>query len=423
VYLKKLKKSIVFTNRLDIFLLIVIFLLAAIPVLLGVLFKEKKEIPEVVQTVNLYLSRQSGELLGMETTEKLIREFEEKTPGISILFADNSQQNDEQVHSPDILVFDDGNYGSLAAYDMLVEFNAFSNHESGSNQLAVPLVSFINLLFYNIDILSAAGFDSPPKTRDEFTAYARIVAGSNPGVSATALSLKQSDHYSLSRDVFSWIWAGGGNFWAEGDKPFLNTRLIANDIAFLDTLNREGMMAGGIFETTGDQRLNEFAGGRIAMMIASTKVIPYLRERMRDGAFGITAVPDANTGGRYSAGISSIYAGISADCKNISEARSFLNFLESKSSFICDELKAVPGIVANIIPGDYVMDDPYYSKAWEIFEFTQIAEDFKGKPNADEYEAAFLEELRIYFDSRTRTAQQTITAIQQRWDEIFEGSR
>jgi ABC-type glycerol-3-phosphate transport system substrate-binding protein len=153
------------------------------------------------------------------------------------------------------------------------------------------------------------------------------------------------------------------------------------------------------------------------MMVASTQIIPYLRERMGDSAFGITTIPDQGTGGVYSINISSIYAGINPNSEHPEEALNFLEFLAEKNPLFCYELKAVPGAVSNLIPGDYIIDDPFYSKAWDIFESARIVEGFSGKSGAQEYENAFLEELRIFFET-DRTAQQTITAIIQRWSEI-----
>jgi hypothetical protein len=81
---------------------------------------------------------------------------------------------------------------------------------------------------------------------------------------------------------------------------------------------------------------------------------------------------------------------------------------------LCAELKAVPGDAAQLIPGEYMRDDPYYSKAREIFESSQIVSGFYGKAGAQKFERAVLEEMREFFESG-RTAEQTAVAIQQRW--------
>jgi len=368
----------------------------------------------------LLLSPQFEELFGQEITETLLQEFMKGKSGLRIRLL---KLPEEKETVPDILIFDEGNYSALIDEGILAKLSSYSKNKE---QLAIPLVSFMNLLFYNIDILTAAGFDRPPKTRDEFLNYAKIVSGSNEdqlaNTAGAAISLSLKDKNAMQRDIFSWIWASGGNFWQEGNRPVLNARTTSGDINFLGRLYNDRVLAYRIFETTGEQRLEDFANGNIAMMIASTGVIPFLRERMGDKSFGITNIPGSGPSGKYNIGISSIYAAINVNCEYPDEAWDFLAFLEKQSRLFCDALKAVPGAVSGIIPGDYVRDDPFYSKSQDIFESSVIVQGFSGKPYAEEYENAFLEELQRSFRS-SRTAEETITAIQRRWDEIFSRAR
>jgi multiple sugar transport system substrate-binding protein len=413
-YRKNEKKSIRPSGYgpIDLVLLIVVACLIITPIAINIFIK----VNTGVKQVNLSLSPRFEELFGSEMTETLLREFNERNPDLRVQVSDAPS---------DILIFDEGEFSVLAAAGALAK-HPYIDYEPGpeeeplqsfiADRLAVPLVSFMDMLFYNIDILSAAGFDRPPKTRDEFIAYAGAVSGGNAGA---ALSLSSADRQALSRDIFSWIWAAGGSIEPSEDASqgaSVNNRAVIADINFFGTLNRNKVLAPRVFDTTGDQRLEEFAGGRIAMMIASTRAIPYLREKMGDGAFGITTVPVSGGAGKYGVCLSRIYAGLNADCEYPAEAWSFLAFLAEKSPLFCAQLKAVPGMVSELIPGDYVRDDPLYSKAWDIFESSVIVQGFSGKPGAQEYENAFLEELRIFFETG-RTAQDTAAAIQRRWDE------
>ena len=410
IYLKNKKKSICSSDpvRIDLFIVAALAVLLITPVIINSSIKAKVE----AKKVSLSLSPRFGEVFGSEMTETLLREFKERYPDLQI----------QITGDPDILIFDEGEFGVFAAEGALAKID-FYEEESPlfeTDQQAVPLASFMDMLFYNIDLLSAAGIDRPPKTRDEFLACAAAVSGGNSGA---ALSLGSADRQALSRDIFSWIWAAGGNIEpAENSSQdsYVNNRAFIADIDFFGALNRNKVLAPRVFETTGDQRLEEFANGKIAMMIASTRAIPFLRERMGDGAFGITAVPSsgnqpAGLGGKYGVCLSGIYAGLSADCEHPEEARNFLAFLAEKSPLLCAQLKAVPGKVSDLIPGDYVRDDPFYSKAWDIFESSEIVPGFSGRPGAQEYESAFLEELRVYFETE-RTAQDTAAAIQKRWE-------
>jgi len=453
--LNLLKKSICQLSKFDVFLLLVIIILILSPPFLKRVFKSETGPGQIY----LSLSMLNGEFFSGDTTEKLIQEFNEKNPDIIIRLVTDDP-------TADILIFDELDADSLFTSGALAKLPAISPATLSENipselpaestgekeylaGLAIPLVSFMDLLFYNIEILTDAGFGHPPRSRDEFLAYARTVSRKNSSagksITGTALSLCQNDKQAISRDIFSWIWAAGGNFFPGENSllhnssiqsssifvtplstpPVFNTRAMINDITFLGTLNREGLLAPEIFETSGKQRIEEFAQGQIAMMIASTQSIPYLRERMGDETFGITTIPHPGTGGRYNISVSSIYAGINSNFQNsdVSETLSlqmlaalrFLNFLAEKSSLFSVELNAVPGSVFNVIPGDYIRQDPFYSKAWDIFDASQIVQSFCGK--LSEYETAFLEELRVFFESN-RTAQQTAAAIHQRWDLI-----
>jgi ABC-type glycerol-3-phosphate transport system substrate-binding protein len=102
-------------------------------------------------------------------------------------------------------------------------------------------------------------------------------------------------------------------------------------------------------------------------------------------------------------------------CEHQEEARNFLVFLAGKRELFCDFFKAVPGVISDIVPAGYIRDDIFYSKAQDIFENSVIVQGFSGKPQ--EYEDAFMEELRAFF-SNARTPLETVNAIQRRWDEI-----
>jgi len=428
MYSKKPKKSIRLSGQIDIFLIIAVLILIISPFVINAVFK----LNSANKTKDIYLSARCEEFFGKELTEKLIQDFMEINPDVRIKLLNppsasgetaNSKPAQEKISIPDVIIFDEGEFSSLVDGENLKPFELLSDSENSDGQLALPLVSFMDLLFYNIDLLSTAGFDRPPKTREEFLAYSKTVSKSDSGLLAdaagAAISLSPEDTQALSRDIFSWIWASGGDFWQTEDAPVFDDRSTIRDISFLGSLSREGALAPGIFETTGEKRLEEFAQGKIAMMIASTRSIPALREKMKDGAFGITTIPGSGAAGKYGIGLTGYFAGISASCENPDKAQDFLSFLAEHIPLFCAELKAVPGDVTQFIPGDYMKDDPYYSKAREIFESSRIVRGFYGKPGVEKFEKAVREELKEFFEN-ARTAEQTVATIQKRWDEFYK---
>jgi len=425
MYSKKPKKSIRLSGQIDIFLIIAVLVLIISPFVINAVFK----LNSTNKMKDIYLSARCEEFFGRELTEKLIQDFMEINPDVRIKLLNapvasgetaNQKTSQEKISIPDVIIFDEGEFSSLVDGEILKPFELFPDSENSGGQLALPLVSFMDLLFYNIELLSAAGFDRPPKTREEFLAYAKTVSGGNSGLLAdaagAAISLSPEDTQALSRDIFSWIWASGGDFWQAEDAPVFDDRPTIRDISFLGSLSREGTLAPGIFETTGEKRLEEFAQGKIAMMIASTRSIPALREKMKDNSFGITTVPGSGAAGKYSIGLTGYFAGISASCENPDKAQAFLSFLAEHIPLFCAELKAVPGDVTQFIPGDYMKDDPYYSKAREIFESSRIVRGFYGKAGAEKFEKAVREELKDFFETG-KTAEQTVAAIQKRWQQ------
>ncbi|MDR0503028.1 MAG: extracellular solute-binding protein [Treponema sp.] len=400
-----MKKSISSAARIDIFIILAAVVLITCLFIFSINFKTDKKAETEFLPVELLISPRCEELFGVEMTGTLMWDFEEQNPELILRLL-----QDEDKKEADIFIFDQG------------ELNLFLANGIELHSAAEPLVSFINLLFYNIGLLEAADFDRPPKTREEFLAFARAVSAGGTARSmnaaGAAISLSPRDRQAVSRDIFSWIWAAGNNMWnPDSDTPVINTRALIRDISFLGDLNRAGAFAPAHFDMTGDQLLEEFAKGKIAMMIASSGAIPYLREKMGDDAFGITNIPGSGTGGKYSGVLSGIYAGVNANCRYPDEALRFLEFLAEKSLILCTELKAVPGVTSDLFAVNYMNTDPFYSKARDIYESTDIIQGFSGKTGAVQYENIVRDEMRVFFDT-SRSAQDTANAIQRRWDLI-----
>ena len=357
----------------------------------------------------LLISSRYMELFGEETAEMLIREFLQQHPNLQIRFADEYA---------DIIFFTDSELPGLLRSNAL-----------GAEPLIIPLVSYMDMLFYNTKLLKAAGFDRPPKTGVEFVSWARGAGGAG-----FAMGLNPNDRKSLSREIFSWIWAAGGDFWPVAEegtsnhayRPVFSSPITISTLHFLRELYRQGLMAPYTFSKTGAERLQEFAQGRIAMIVASTRDIPALRKAMGDNSFGVTAIPSVaapGAGGFVKSGIklSYLYAGISPDCIHLDKAREFLTFLAERNALIASQLEAVPGVIpgspAGFSFGQHIAHNPHYLRAWDIFESSRIVHGFSKRTQAEEFEAIVLEELQAFFDER-QNATVTANNIQNRWDAL-----
>jgi multiple sugar transport system substrate-binding protein len=410
----------------DYFLLFAAIVLCVVFIVVNLFFRNSAGF----RRTRLLIARQSTALFGADTIAALIKEFEERNPELQIKI-EAAGSGGQSPLDPDIVFFEEDRSGGPARQETLISLEPYMSAETGAEpasgargspvvRKAIPLVSFMDLLFYNAGILQALGFDRPPKTREEFFACAKAVSDSGGGVYGAALGLSPDDPPAPRREIFSWIWAAGADFFPpeRGGRPYFGNKTAVDVIAFLGRLNREGVLAPGTFIKSGADRIGEFVDGKIAMMIASSQEIPRLKKQI--GAFGVTVIPGGVPGdGKSRVGLSGIYAGISKNCANPDEAWTFLAFLAEKGPVLAAALEAVPGAapegLSGVFPGDYMKEDPLYSKAWDIFEAAETERGFSDYPHGDDYEAAVREALRTFFEQEQNPAD-AVTAIQRRWD-------
>jgi ABC-type glycerol-3-phosphate transport system substrate-binding protein len=381
-YAEKLKNLAGRINRrrlIDIFLVA-----AAVTVLVFIIVSRtntrSEEPRRTARHIDISISSQCRDLFGNDTLSALIKEFEEQNPGLRIKEAAPDGQ------ATDIVFFDDNGFNGIAK-------DSYLHVET--------LVSFMDLFFYNIDILKAVNLDRPPKTRAEFLAAARALVKNNADpppqepVFPFALGLSPSDPMALRRDFYPWVWANGGDMPPLGveDENEELPRAHIEIISFFEQLNREELLAPGTFEKTRTQRLEEFAEGKIAMMTASARDIPFLIQKANGITFGITTVPTTSQG-KNRLGLLSIYAGINSACARPDEARTFLAFFAERSQILASALGAVPGSYPETFPGEYIAEDPLYSKAWDIFEATDIVGHKPSRFFEEEINSVIREKLR-----------------------------
>jgi multiple sugar transport system substrate-binding protein len=345
--------------------------------------------------IELVVSSQCERLFGRETMDALIREFGEQRPDMRIRIAEQGA---------DLVFFDDSAFGGMAQAGALHSLASYIHTENAASEWAIPLVSFMDLFVYNITILKAAGFDRPPKTRLEFLDCARAVAAMHnnaPDVYSYALGLSGADPLALRREFFAWMWAAGGEIRPPANERGLPefSRPAEEIFGFFAQLNREGLLAPDAFTTTGAERIGQFAQGKIAMMTISARDLPLLKKRM-GAALGLSSIPAAMALGKPRLELSAIYAGISAECVRQDEAWSFLAFLAEQGKTLSAALTAIPGSLPDALPGvsafpgDYILEDPLYSKAWEIFEAADTVEGFSGHPRKADMDRFVREKLQ-----------------------------
>ncbi|MDR1900967.1 MAG: extracellular solute-binding protein [Treponema sp.] len=463
-----------------LFVLLIPFALLAI-ILLRPAQKEMEEkirekIAEV-KGVHLVFSQWWEDDVEKGVLQSIVKEFEERNPGISVELDFRSYQeirdlafngealawsgeaetnagsNREQAASgkTDIIAVDPLWIYELAEWNRLEPLGGYMKRsqprtagkavsdESGDSsegpsvqasatdytQWTLPLVSFIHPLFYNIDILKNAGFNRPPKTWNEFRTYARAVNNPAAGRFGMAFALSPENPYALFGDIFPWIWASGILIYQNG-APNFSGRALTETLEYLGLLFEEGLVSPNSFLMNNSQKLDEFMKGRIGMMTASIEDMDRIRQSM-GGSFGITTIPvPDNYAGKPVFGLSGWSVGILRQSSDKNEAWTFISFLAERKAEVAGCM--VPGNGSR--SGTGFAGDELYEKAWDMYEASDGIEEFAGKPRVREFEAIVREELEALFEGRFQNDQgsarnslkaaETITAIQKRWETALQ---
>jgi len=260
------------------------------------------------------------------------------------------------------------------------------------------LLSFIDVLYYNVEILKEAGFSRPPKNRSEFLEYARAVVKKNRQVYALSLALGENNTRGLYDDIFPWIWAAGVQLVRDGS-PVFNSRQVAEGLGFLAALNSEGLIAPDALYTGAAAKLEGFVSGRAAFMVAPAAYIARVREAMGDDAFGVTSVPAPdNYYGRPFLATAEWAIGVHSASARKEEARLFADFLGERAHLFSELTGAAPA--GGSPPGR----DPFYSKVWDIAISGEAGRDFAGLPWT-ELQTVFREELVSLFAGKSSAAE------------------
>ena len=350
--------------------------------------------------------------LEKDTLTELIKEFEDTNEGIKIILNPVSYENmhkeltDQSESSVANTI-----RGDLFAMDTLWVPAVLEKKIIENADIEVPLLRYINVLYYNVEILKEAGFSRPPKTRGEFLNYAKALKSENANVWALTLGLNSSR--GIYDDIFPWMWAAGLELIKDGN-PAIDSRPVTESLSFLASLERDGLIVPGGLQADAEKKLEDFVSGRAAFMIAPTRDIEFVRERMGEEAFSITSVPvPDNYAGKTYIASADWTLGVSAESLLKEETRLFADFVAQKTETLADKARAIPG---NSITGN-TKPDPFYSKAWDIAISGEITRDFNGL-QWEQLEKIFYKELSLLFEGTSSPAE-TATATHKGWEALL----
>jgi multiple sugar transport system substrate-binding protein len=374
------------------------------------LFRLLTGTPVVPKSTTLVFAQWWEEGLETGILEKLSAEYEAANPGVTVILEkknwDAIRKSLERGEGPDIFSLDPFAVYELESASLLAEIT--EDDERDDNVL--PIVSFINPLFYNIELLRNAGFDRPPKNQTEFLSYALRVKETS-GIYGAGISLGDDPH-SISRHILSWIWASVSN--VESDNAFsFNSKEVIGALQFLNQLKSN--LYPNPFSLTEGELLKAFGEGRVGMMIGSTADIKKLKSTSI--GFGITTIPGSESYAKKPVFLLSVWClGISRQSVFREEAQQFAAFLAGKSEDISAAAYAIPGNGRR--SRELFQNDPYYAKAFDMYEAGEMIREIYVSSDIAGLNGIIRKEVELMFRD-VKTPEQCAEAIQAEWEKLL----
>ncbi|HUI88783.1 MAG TPA: ABC transporter substrate-binding protein [Anaerolineales bacterium] len=158
----------------------------------------------------------------------------------------------------------------FSADDMKDIYPSFIDHYPQSNNQVYSLAFMrsMEVMYYNADMLQAAGFSGPPTTWDDFMKVCAAVS-KTPGVPC----------YEMNTDASrfaNWVWSRGGDMLSSDSKTVaFNSQAGLDTLTFLNQLFQQ-KYATVIAKSFQDQ--TDFSLGKITFAFGSTAGLPYYQQ-------------------------------------------------------------------------------------------------------------------------------------------------
>jgi len=374
-----------------------------------------------------------------DSFDQVIKKFEAENPDVKVKpvtlpYAEVRDQLLIQAAGktlPDVVGVDPQWLHTLIRYSVVENLDSYIARDNlDTSSLAIkkvkdsawifPVTSYIYPLFYNIDLLKEAGFNEPPKTREEFAKYAQALTKPEKGQYGWVLPLSLNLPNGISNDVCPWIWAAGYDIMKDG-KPYLNHEGVIDVLRFINELYQKGFISPGTMGKREPEKVEEFANARVAMMISSLAHVNILRERNPELNFSIAPVPaPAGYSGPPALRVASWDIAISRASSKVEKeaAWKFLKFItrEDINAFVSSNANAFPGNLS--AKPDYIGGDPVYELAYDLFTKADLKYPLVGAPEAFELERSFAELIHNMFNGE-KTPEEVAAEVQKVWEQIF----
>lgn len=322
-------------------------------------------------------------------------------------------------------VYDFAKQGAIANLSDLMKADGYDDSQlsdqikyNGSTYM-IPVVNFAYPLYVNLDILKEAGIDKIPANWTEFKeACAKI--NEKTDKAAYCIPLNTEAPNGIQNQFSSWLWASGGTLLKDGKPALTNNKMLTNLCVYFKELKDSGCFSDGVEAMREQDMVNEFENGRLAFMVDGISHLTTIKKESPNLNFTYVSMPKADDyNGSSGMDVACWGIGIAENCKHKEEAMKFIEYMMSP------EVNAKLSQLANAFPGnskakpDYSKNDKLFLKAYEIFKEGYAINEFTGAPTAEDLMRSMNEQLILFFDGDTKTAEDMLKATEEAWAPAF----
>ena len=204
------------------------------------------------------------------------------------------------------------------------EFNK-QTYSADGNVYGMSVSSWGGGIMYNKELLAEVGAEAPPETWEEFLALCAQLqdAGITPylesvqAMSTPLAAFVGAKSATAEQPIAEQIFDGSGSF----------TETWVDPLTAWSQLWEQGLVTRDVVGLTGDQVRDEFANGRVAMVVAGPWDVQPIRDAAPELEFAMARVPALADGMPFLAGAASPGYAINSDTDNLEAAQTFLAFL------------------------------------------------------------------------------------------------
>ena len=259
---------------------------------------------------------------------------------------------------PDMVILDSPDHASYASMgifaDITGKIDVSGYYEGPVNSCSydgklygVPFGVNCLSLFYNKDLLSAAGVEVPTTWSELQEAAKKLSSGTQYGIAFCSVQNEEGTF-----NFMPFVWSAGADYTDFGGDNGVKA------LTFAQELIESGAMSKECINWTQGDVMNQFISGNVAMMVNGCWQIPTMRSEAPDVNWGVTLIPMCDDGAYASVIGGENYAVIEGG--NVDGALSFLTYMTNET--VVTELMSSFGYIAAIdaIAQNQFSDDADY---------------------------------------------------------------